>query len=113
MQNAMPNGFDPNQPIAIDASAKKAPVTEMDLEAEIMAALSGAQSPSFLKAQESFDMFELDDQPMEDNGFDLGSFSFDFNEDSDDFSWDLTEDANAKADEEEVRVSLERNCPNE
>lgn len=60
--------------------------TEMDLEAEIMAAIMGQQSPALLAAQsEKLEMFDVDKV-----GVDLGGFEFSFADETDDLSWVLT-----------------------
>lgn len=68
----------------------RAPMTDddVDLEAEVMAALGGDQSPALLKAQQEdlkmFDVDNIDIDPRE------SGFSFDFEDDFDAFSFDLT-----------------------
>ncbi|MEC7947007.1 MAG: hypothetical protein VX265_05525, partial [Myxococcota bacterium] len=82
----------------------------MDLMAEIEAALSGQQSPALLRQQEQnlkmFDLDALDDSEPDDT---LGGFSFDFDDDSDEFSWNLTADLDGKRDDEkqELKRGLE------
>jgi hypothetical protein len=83
----------------------------MDLMAEIEAALRGDQSPALLRQQEEnlkmFDLDSLDDAPA-DSG-DASDFSFDFSDDSDEFSWNLTADLDGRADTEkqELKRGLE------
>lgn len=78
---------------------------ELDLEAEIMAALGGEQSPALLKQQESsLDMFDLD---ALDDDEDLGGFDFDLSDDLDDFGWDLTAEAGDQGTDEDTRISIE------
>ncbi len=84
-------------------AAEPAAPPEMDLEAEIMAAIAGEQSPALLAAQDSkLDMFDVDDVAV-----DLGGFEFSFAEESDELSFVLTEDRNEKASVEEIR-SMEK-----
>jgi len=75
--------------LAAAAPAAAEPTTaEMDLDAEILAAIAGDQSPALLAAQQSsLDMFEIDDVKV-----DLGSFRFDFQDETDALSWILTAD---------------------
>ncbi|NOY26886.1 MAG: hypothetical protein GXP62_13525 [Oligoflexia bacterium] len=80
-----------------DAAA--ATQAEMDLQAEIMAAIAGEQSPALLAAQETrLEMFNVDDDDV-----DLGGFAFDFSDDSEDLSWVLTQDRESRASVEEIR----------
>ena len=68
MQNAFVD-----EPRVSDSSQQKSPALEMtDLEAEIEAALLGQQSPTLLKAQESFELFSVSEQESDD----LGGFLF-------------------------------------
>lgn len=74
---------------------------EMDLEAEIMAAIAGQQSPALLQAQsEKLDMFDVDDVDI-----DLGDFEFTFQDETDELSWVLTQEREdgERASVEEVR----------
>ncbi len=82
----------------------------MDLLAEIEAALRGERSPAFMKAeQEALQMFELP-AAVSASTSDLGGFSFDFKDEADEFSWDLTGDLSQKegADRNEAAAGLER-----
>jgi hypothetical protein len=78
----------------------------MDLMAEIEAALRGEQSPALLRQQEEnlkmFDLDALDDGPGIDES--LGGFSFDFADDDDEFTWNLTADLSGKGDSEKVEL---------
>ena len=86
---------------------EKAKTKAMDLEAEIMAALSGKQSPALLKAQESsLEMFDLD-AVSTGNDAALGAFAFDLQESMDDFGWELTGEMDDKGTDEHVRISIE------
>lgn len=83
----------------------------MDLMAEIEAALRGDQSPALLRQQEEnikmFDLDSLDDTLSQDA--EVSGFSFDFSDDSDEFSWNLTADLDGRADSEkqELKRGLE------
>ncbi len=83
---------------------------QMDLMAEIEAALRGEQSPAFVQAQESsLDMFSFDDAPDDSIAAEHAAFSFDFSDDNDGFSWDLTGDHNATGEDRgELKRSLEQ-----
>ena len=87
----------------------------MDLLAEVEAALRGEQSPAFVQAQESgLDMFDLDSLGAGGGSAnaDLAgheAFSFDFSDEGDAFSWDLTRDlSGSQEDRNEVKRSLEQ-----
>lgn len=79
----------------------------MDLMAEIEAALRGEQSPALLRQQEEnlkmFDLDALDDDPGF-GGADGEGFSFDFADDDDEFTWNLTADLSGKGDSEKVEL---------
>lgn len=79
---------------------------EMDLMAEIEAALRGERSPAFIKAAEQgLDMFVVEPEAPGARG---SRFEFNFKDDSDVFSWNLTADgALDEAGGEAVRLSLE------
>lgn len=87
-----------------------APNLQMDLMAEIEAALRGEQSPAFVQAQESsLEMFSFDDAPGDSTVAEHAAFSFDFSDDNDGFSWDLTGDHNARGEDRgELKRSLEQ-----
>ena len=109
MQKALPANWGKEDDSTATGSppSKAKPRLQMDLEAEIEAALSGKQSPSLLQAQGSFDMFNLeDDSPDQD----LGEFSFDFRSTGQsEFSFDLTQTgAPSQSEGEEERVPLEK-----
>ncbi|MDP6931398.1 MAG: hypothetical protein QGG40_00715 [Myxococcota bacterium] len=73
---------------------------DTDLEAEIAAALSGDQSPMLLQAQEeTLNLFALDEHGQQD----LGDFSFDFRDEATDLSWDLTEERDEAATDDEKK----------
>ncbi|RME20847.1 MAG: hypothetical protein D6798_19505 [Deltaproteobacteria bacterium] len=102
MQRILPE-VPPERPFRAREQAEAAEKPEMDLEAEIMAAIAGEQSPALLSAQESkLDMFDVDDLDV-----DLGGFEFTFAEDTDELSFDLTEEREEKATAEEIR-SMEK-----
>ncbi len=97
----------PTRPVPAE---KPAPSPGMDLLAEIEAALRGERSPAFMKAeQEALQMFELPGTATNPSA-DLGGFSFDFKDEADEFSWDLTGDLSQKegADRNEAAAGLER-----
>ncbi len=98
-----------DEPKGFVSKGTKNPSVEMtDLEAEIEAALLGQQSPTLLKAQESFDLFSLEENQQED---DLGGFSFDFRSEQDvELSFNLT--GETKEEEEEEFISLEQRIKN-
>jgi hypothetical protein len=82
---------------------------DMDLSvlAEVEAALSGQLSPSLLKAQDAnLTLFDLDSEDVDEEG--LGAFKFDFQDDNDLFSWDLTKDLDSGDGDEkaEARISM-------
>lgn len=86
-------------------AAPKLEKKAIDLEAEIMAALGGQQSPALLKHQQSsLQMFDLD---ALDDDEDLGAFDFDLSVDMDDFGWDLTVEAGDQGTDEDTRISIE------
>jgi len=93
-------------------SSPAAPVSGlMDLEAEIEAAMAGQQSPA-LQQKANLDMFDLDqfEAPKkigESSRGGLGSFSFNFQDTSADFSWNLTAERGERAGEDEGPRSLE------
>lgn len=72
---------------------------EMDLEAEILAALAGQQSPAMLAAQDG----RLEMVDLEHTTVDLGGFQFDFADDTQELSWLLTADRDERASAEELR----------
>lgn len=112
MQRALPEGaVDPNEKPAAEPEPevkRLSAKTPMDLEAEIEAALAGKQSPALQKrALKMFDLDQFDEKPTE-KADTLGSFDFNFQEEDDSFSWDLTtEREDRTGDEEEESRSLE------
>ena len=80
----------------------------MDLLAEVEAALRGEQSPAFVQAQSSnLDMFNLD--ALDDGPDPHAGFSFDFTDEGESFSWDLTADHGRDIEDRgELRRSLEQ-----
>jgi len=95
MQNALPEAAEEkSSPEAKEASSTDnaaGQVSEMDLMAEIEAAIRGDQSPALLEAQTSnLQMFDVDG--LDDMGDGLGDFQFNFSDDAEDFGWDLTGD---------------------
>lgn len=82
----------PTDPAAADPLTPTAP--KIDLMAEIEAALRGERSPAFLAAEETgLDMFDLRSITTGAKDTTLGAFEFDFADEADSFSWDLTEDS--------------------
>ena len=98
------------EPRQLEGAQKNTPMIQMtDLEAEIEAALLGQQSPSLLKAQDSFELFETSNQ----SEGDLGSFSFEFrSEQNVEFSFDLTGESTENVEDEEEFVSIEQRIKN-
>ena len=92
------------------SAAPAGPNLQMDLMAEIEAALRGEQSPAFVQAQaSSLEMFSFDDEPGDNASAEHAAFSFDFSDANDGFSWDLTGDHNATGEDRgELRRSLEQ-----
>jgi hypothetical protein len=101
----------PPPPAAGPAAAPAAPRVEMDLLAEIEAALRGESSPAFRAAQESdLELFRFDDSPAAAPGAadPLAGFRFDFKED-DDFGDVLTQDiSEGDGTLNEKKLSIER-----
>jgi hypothetical protein len=102
---------DPVETAEPSVDAQVLSTAEMDLEAEIEAALLGKQSPALLKAQEQslalFDMDAIDAADDEDDS--LGAFQFDFTDEADQFTFDLTRDrAVGDHASPEERLSLEQ-----
>lgn len=82
---------------------------DMSVLAEVEAALSGSLSPSLMKAQEAnLSLFDLDSVQVDEGG--LGGFRFDFQDDADNFSFDLTRDLDGITHEEkeEVRMTMSK-----
>lgn len=81
----------------------------VDLEAEVAAAISGKPSPALQYAQDSgFGMFDLDRFDQRRGGrAGLGTFSFDFQDSSDDFSFSLTQEQGVNLEEDEGYRSIE------
>ena len=84
----------------------------VDLMAEIEAAMRGEQSPTLLRQQEEniklFDLDAIDEAAPSDDLF--GEFDFDFTDEADAFSWNLTDDISGKTGDErsEIMMSLEQ-----
>lgn len=95
---AAPEETAPEEPAPTpDASTQPEPT--IDAAAEVAAAISGTMSPALLAAQtrtENLEAFAVG----EDKG-DLGGFKFDFHDEGDMFSWDLTRDPGEGADDYE------------
>jgi hypothetical protein len=90
------------------AAAPPGPDANVDLMAEIEAALRGDVSPTLVKRREAaLRMFDLGQ--VEDDSFDTEGFSFDFKDVNDHFTFDLTKDHTGATAEEkgEIRKSLE------
>lgn len=97
-------------PQASPVAAGSSPTLQMDLMAEIEAALRGEQSPAFVQAQQSsLEMFSFDDGASGGAAEEHAAFSFDFSDTNDGFSWDLTGDHNASGEDRgELKRSLEQ-----
>lgn len=92
-------GVLPEVPQAAPAPAAAAPPAEMDLEAEILAAIAGQQSPAMLAAQDGrLEMIDVDRTAV-----DLGGFEFNFADETQELSWLLTDDREERASVEELR----------
>jgi hypothetical protein len=91
------------------AAAPSAAPAALDLMAEIEAALRGERSPHLIKAQEQkLEMFDLG-RVQAGQGFKaegMGGFSFDFSDEIDSFSWDLTGETEDLAAEERGALNL-------
>lgn len=75
---------------------------KIDLMAEIEAALRGERSPAFLAAEETgLDMFDLKRVTPQGRDADIGAFRFDFADEADSFSWDLTQESGGSGDDDE------------
>ncbi len=98
----------PEVPDEPAAAPPRPDAAAIDLEAEVMAAITGQQSPALLAQQaEKLEMFDVDADDGADP--DLGMFSFDFKDDSDEFDWDLTADREAEGEEKhELKRSIEQ-----
>ena len=80
------------------------PGAGIDIEAEVEAALTGAQSIALQQLESSgLELFDLDAPDEEDDLF--HGFDFEFTDDLSSFSWDLTEDGQASPDDE---IKLEK-----
>lgn len=99
------------------ATPTSSPAMQMDLMAEVEAALRGEQSPAFVQAQQTnLEMFSFDEEQASAGGPGKTSapgehegFTFDFSNDNDGFSWDLTGDHNARGEDRgELKRSLEQ-----
>lgn len=100
MEHLLP-AVPPTRPVgAIDGEENPAAnELELDLEAEIMAAIAGEQSPALLAAQQTnLRAFDVDSVKV-----DLGGFEFTFSDDSDELSWILTEERDERANVDEIR----------
>jgi len=89
------------------AAAPEPQDIELSVLAEIEAALLGNLSPSLLKAQDAnLSLFDLDAVDGDEEG--LGGFVFDFQDEADQFSFDLTLDLDSgnEDDKAEVRISM-------
>lgn len=98
----------PPAPAATPAAADPESPSNIDLMAEIEAALRGERSPSLVSAQEqSLAMFDLDSiqhgQGFSDGG--MEDFSFDFSDASDNFSFDLTGNLDSKSFDERNEIA--------
>jgi hypothetical protein len=101
----------PAAPAAADPLTPTAP--KIDLMAEIEAALRGERSPAFLAAEETgLDMFDLRSITTGAKDTTLGAFEFDFADEADSFSWDLTEESGGSGGEDDgttkATASIER-----
>ncbi|MCK6503591.1 hypothetical protein L6R53_09365 [Myxococcota bacterium] len=97
MEGALPEAAPAAPPPA--APAAPAAPAPMDLEAEILAALAGQQSPALLAAQDQrLEMIDLDRTSV-----DLGDFEFNFADETQELSWLLTDDRDERASLEELR----------
>jgi hypothetical protein len=75
------------------------PGAAVDLEAEVEAALAGAQSIALQQREEAgLELFDLDAPDAEDDLF--HGFDFEFTDDLSSFSWDLTDESGMSADDE-------------
>ncbi len=84
---------------AEDTADEAARELELDLEAEIMAAIAGEQSPALLASQQTnLRTFDVDALKV-----DLGGFEFTFSDDTDELSWILTEEREDRANVDEIR----------
>ena len=91
--------------VAGGAGANKPVDAEMDLEAEIEAALLGKQSPTLVaRTENALKMFDLSGVSKDDDLF--GGFDFDFKDDMSNFSWDMMEEKEERPSHDERR-SLE------
>ncbi len=95
----------PTGTLDLDGLLGSAPDEEMDLEAEIDAALMGRPSPVLqARTEHAMQMFDL--SKLKDDDDLLGTFNFDFKDEISDFGWDLTEDRDAVTEDE--KISLEK-----
>lgn len=89
------------RPTAVHEAQDRAGASELelDLEAEIMAAIAGEQSPALLASQQTnMQTFDVDTLKV-----DLGGFEFTFSDDTDELSWLLTEERDDRANVDEIR----------
>jgi len=92
MQGALPEPAPP---------APAEPVV-MDLEAEIEAALAGRRSPALMRAQDtSLSMFDLDQFGEVGSDSGLGGFRLNFEDQGNQFSWNLTAEREDQGDEDD------------
>ena len=105
-KNALDDLFD-DAPLSTEDAATDAPAADPEPAAEV------AQEPAPVveaPPQPDLDMFDLGKVETDSSKF--GAFKFNFDDEADDFSWDLTRDpaegeARSEVEEEEQRVSLE------
>ena len=106
MQNALPKDApDPREEKKIEASPEPVMLSAQspaDLEAEIEAALAGKPSPALQKRSlQMFDLDQFDESPAAAEQTSLGTFDFNFQDQDEGFSWDLTTERGDRTGEEE------------
>jgi hypothetical protein len=75
----------------------------VDLDAEVEAALTGAESPALRqRTQATLELFDL--EADDEDGDLFHGFDFEFTDDLSSFSWELTEDGEGLSDEEEMKL---------
>ena len=112
MQKALPKGAtDPRDEKKTEPAPEPVMLSTQspaELEAEIEAALAGKPSPALQKRTlQMFDLDQFDDPPPEAEQASLGTFDFNFQDQDEGFSWDLTSEGGERDEEEEEPRSLE------
>ena len=109
-KNALDDLFD-DGPASAEDTTTESPAAEPEPAAEVAVEPVSPTPVVDTPQQPDLDMFDLGKQETDSSKF--GAFKFNFDDEADDFSWDLTRDssegeARSENEEEEQRVSLEQ-----